>query len=101
MMTERSTVVGVFTDRQQADRAIADLRRAGFRDDQIGYAMRRDDGAPRISSPPPETHAEAGVATGAITGAALGGLAGALAAGLIPGFGPFLAAGILTATAGG
>ena len=44
MMAQQSTVVGVFDDRQQADRAVDELRRAGFRDDQIGVAMRYDAG---------------------------------------------------------
>src|SRR4051812_45369918 len=43
--TKRSTVVGVFEDRQQADRAVAELRQSGFRDDQIGLAMRQTDGS--------------------------------------------------------
>ncbi len=36
--TKLSTVVGVFEERQQADRAVDELRRAGFRDDQIRVA---------------------------------------------------------------
>ena len=44
MMAQQSTIVGVFDDRLQADRAIDELRRAGFRDDQIGVAMRYDTG---------------------------------------------------------
>ena len=39
MRVQKSTVVGVFEDRQQADRAIDELGRAGFRHDQIGVAM--------------------------------------------------------------
>ena len=42
MMAQQSTIVGVFDDRLQADRAVDELRRAGFRDDQIGVAMRHD-----------------------------------------------------------
>jgi hypothetical protein len=37
---QRSTVVGVFEDRRHADQAVAELKKAGFRDDQIGVAMR-------------------------------------------------------------
>ena len=44
MMAQQSTIVGVFDDRLQADRAVDELRRAGFRDDQIGVAMRHDAG---------------------------------------------------------
>lgn len=35
----RSTVVGVFEVRQQADRAVEELRQAGFRNEQIGVAQ--------------------------------------------------------------
>jgi hypothetical protein len=38
----RSTVVGVFPDRQQAERAMEELARAGFTDDQVGYLGRGD-----------------------------------------------------------
>ena len=41
---QRSTVVGVFEDRQQADAAVNDLRQAGFREDQIGVAVRGAEG---------------------------------------------------------
>jgi len=41
---DRSTVVGVFEQRSDAERAVEQLRRAGFRDDEIGYAAR--DGEP-------------------------------------------------------
>src|SRR6185437_8752190 len=44
MRAQQSTIVGVFDDRLQADRAVDELRRAGFRDDQIGVAMRYDAG---------------------------------------------------------
>ena len=41
---QRSTVVGVFQDRQHAEKAVSELLAAGFRKDQIGVAMRHDDG---------------------------------------------------------
>jgi uncharacterized protein (TIGR02271 family) len=41
---QRSTVVGVFEDRQQADSAISELRQAGFREDQIAIAEDRSVG---------------------------------------------------------
>ena len=80
--TERTTVVGVFDDRRQAERAIDALNRAGFRDDQIGFAM-RDGEAPGGHAPPGETEAEGGVgaATGALTGGLLGGLLGGVLGG--------------------
>ena len=41
-MTERSTVVGVFTDPGLADVAIEELVGAGFRDDQISLSRHED-----------------------------------------------------------
>ena len=38
------TVVGVFEDRQQANEAVSELLKAGFRQDQIGVAMRHAEG---------------------------------------------------------
>jgi len=41
---QHSTVVGVFKDRQQANKAVSELLKAGFRQDQIGVAMRHAEG---------------------------------------------------------
>src|SRR4051812_48872876 len=93
---QRSTVVGVFEDRTQADRAIADLRRAGFRDDQIGVAMRHADDSGVSASTPDESDAGSGALTGALTGMGLGALAGlGVLAGVIPVIGPAIAGGTL------
>ena len=35
----RPVVIGIFAERDRADRAVDDLRRSGFRDDQIGTAI--------------------------------------------------------------
>jgi hypothetical protein len=98
MMAQQSTVVGVFDDRQQADRAIDELRRAGFRDDQIGVAMRYDSEAAAMSDADDadETHAGTGVATGVVAGLGLGALAGfGVLSGVIPVIGPAIAGGTL------
>ena len=97
---ERSTVVGVFTGRLQAEQAINELRRAGFSDDQIGFILR---GNPVGESTEGETGSDpgAGAAAGAVSGGVIGGVLGAAAALLIPGFGPAIAGGILAATLGG
>ncbi|HEY7623643.1 MAG TPA: hypothetical protein VIA63_01300 [Candidatus Limnocylindria bacterium] len=94
----RNTYVGVFDQRDDAELAARDLRDKGFRDDQIGYAWRDDEG---------KTHQEGNksgkmAASGAGTGVVLGGLIGAGAALLIPGIGPVVSGGLLaTALAGG
>ena len=56
-------VVGVFDNRDQADRAVEELRRMGFRDDQIGYAMRGGDNTVAEST---GNAAGEGLATGAV-----------------------------------
>ena len=96
---QRSTVVGVFEDRRQADSAVRELRQSGFREDQIGVAGRRAEGeTPEAMTAEQGTHWEAGAATGALAGAGLGGLVGlGIIAGVIPVIGPVLAGGTLTA----
>src|SRR3954464_7127665 len=97
MATHHSfTVVGVFEDRTQGDRAIADLRGAGFRDDQIGVAMRHTDESGVSAATPDDTDAGSGALAGALTGMGLGALAGlGVLAGVIPVVGPAIAGGTL------
>src|SRR5512135_314804 len=61
-MRERSTVVGVFADRAQAEQAIQALERAGFTDEQIGF-IRRGEGRTGDKSRPDTAEK---VATGAV-----------------------------------
>jgi uncharacterized protein (TIGR02271 family) len=96
---QRSTVVGVFADRRHADQAVADLKKAGFRDDQIGVAMRHDEsltGAGSTTAEATDSHAGSGAMAGILTGLGLGTLAGlGVLAGVIPVVGPAIAAGTL------
>jgi hypothetical protein len=103
MAMERSTVVGVFSDRASADNAVAELHRMNFRDDQIGFIMRGDHGNP-VTGKGGEVHddrAAENAATGMAVGAGVGGAIAAAAALAIPGIGPVLAGGILTTIIGG
>jgi len=95
----RSTVVGVFSDHVQADRAISELRRAGFRDDQIGIAGRHAEAvSDQAAATTEDSHAGTGALTGALAGAGLGGLVGlGIIAGIIPAIGPVIAGGTLAA----
>ncbi len=92
-----STTVGVFKNRDAADRAVADLRKAGYTDDHIGLVAKdattgktvRTDGAG-------ETNMAEGAAIGAMAGAATGAAVGAgILMGIIPVIGPILAIGTL------
>jgi len=106
-MRQRTTVVGVFSDHEQAERAIDELRRSGFRDDQIGVAGRRTEVAVAEKTTEGEdTHAGTGAIAGVVAGAGLGALAGlGILAGVIPVIGPAIAGGtlgvILSNAAGG
>ena len=85
MNKTRTTVVGVFETRDAAERAVADLKAAGYRDDQIGLVSKDN-----------SDNAAEGAAIGAAAGAAGGALVGAgIAAGVIPVLGPVLAIGTL------
>lgn len=98
MMDNRSTVVGVFQNRDQVQCAQDALHSAGFSDDQIGIAMRNDQGTTAESH---GTKAAEGAAGGVVAGGIIGGVLGAAASLLVPGVGPVLAGGILAATLAG
>lgn len=92
---QRTLVVGVFQDRLEADQAVDDLLKAGFRKDQIGVAMRHAEGT-EATVDADGSHAESGAITGALAGLGLGALAGlGVMAGVIPVIGPAIAAGTL------
>ncbi|HEX4592326.1 MAG TPA: hypothetical protein VH120_20495 [Gemmataceae bacterium] len=112
MTIRRATVIGVFSDQVKARAAVEDLKQAGFRDDQIGLAVRTETSATTTSplgggqykertglaGDATGSHWEEGAGVGAAAGAATGaGLGLAIAAGLIPGIGPVIAGGTLAA----
>ena len=99
-MTDRSTVVGVFELRSEAEAAIYELQRAGFRDDQIGFIVRNEDAGTTVEDGN-TTEKAPGATTAALSGGIIGGVVGAAAALLIPGIGPAIAGGILVAVLGG
>lgn len=109
-----STVVGVFEDQGAAQKAVAELRRAGFGEDQVGVLVRdMPHRADRDAMETEDTTSNVGAAaaTGAITGAGVGALwALGIATVGLPAIGPVIAGGILasllasaagTAVAGG
>lgn len=91
----RSTVVGVFHDREDARDAIEALKDDGFDPDSISI-LSPDKQATESMAEETGTHAGSGAATGALAGGLLGGLGGwlvGIGALAIPGIGPFIAAG--------
>jgi uncharacterized protein (TIGR02271 family) len=94
--TDRATIVGVFEDRAHAQQAINDLKKAGFRDDQIGVTAR--DGAGGDNVDDGDNYAAEGGMTGLATGAGIGALWGlAVISNVLPGIGPAIAGGTLAA----
>ena len=97
------TVVGLFKDTAQAERAIRDLKAAGFSDSRIGVIM-QDRAEERRLATDTGTKAGEGAAAGAVGGGVFGGLVGLLAgvgALVIPGIGPIIAGGALASTLAG
>jgi uncharacterized protein (TIGR02271 family) len=102
----RTAVVGVFDNRSDAQAAVQDLKRAGFRDDEIGVLSRDVQGDGVHTDDVGETNAAEGAAVGVAAGAGVGALwAIGIAAGLLPAIGPVIAGGlfasILASAAGG
>lgn len=94
-MQERTTLVAIFDDQPAAERAIDDLRAAGYERDQIGYAGNDPES---ISTRLVEHHGNAagqGALGGLVTGAVVGGALGWLGLAAIPAIGPFLAGGAI------
>ena len=103
--TNLGTVVGLFHERRNAELAIADLEKAGFTSEQIGYASHGDStlaaGRAGDTAVTTDTGSGSGALSGAMTGGVIGGVLGALASLAIPGVGPVVAAGILGPILGG
>lgn len=97
------TALGVFPDYAAAYRAVNALRKAGYRDDQIGVLGPDEAAAARekrsgLKDDPTHTRWEEGAGIGAAAGGLAGlGLGAAVAAGLMSPLGPVVASGWLVA----
>lgn len=74
--TFKETVVGVFDDPLQAQRAVSDLRTDGYADNQIGVVSHNRDGSANVVDGDSTSVVEAGIATGMAAGAGAGALWG-------------------------
>ena len=104
--TLSTVAVGVFTDRRQAQQAVADLKQAGFRDEKIGVAAKGHDDAKGTTAETKGTHVGEGATVGVAAGAGVGAhWALGIVAGFLPAIGPVVAGGIfasiLASAAGG
>ena len=97
-MTDRKTAIAIFDDRTQAKQAIAQLKRAGFTEKEIGVTS-RDVGEDSLAGDGrKETRAKEGAIAGVATGAGVGALWGlGILAGVLPAIGPAIAGGTLAA----
>lgn len=96
--TANKVTVGVFNTREAAHRAIDDLKKAGYRDDQIGLVGKDASGKTVKKDGAGDTHAGEGAAIGAAAGAGVAGLVSlGITFGVIPVIGPVLAVGPLAA----
>jgi hypothetical protein len=92
----RSTLIAVFDDRLAGENAVRDLEAAGFREDQIGYAIRGSDATlGGMITDASGTKDGKGAIAGAVTGGLAGGILAAAVTAMLPGVGPVLAAGSL------
>ena len=103
MAGKNTAVFGIYPNRAVVDRAVDDLKAAGFKNTDISGLFPENEGTKDFAHQK-NTKAPEGATTGAGTGALLGGGLGWLAgigALAIPGLGPFIAAGpIMAALAG-
>ena len=82
--TPRSTLIAVFDDRMEAERAVQDLEAANFRGDQLGFVIRGSDATSGgMITDTVGAKDGKGAAAGAITGAVAGGVLAAAAAVLL------------------
>lgn len=105
---QNKIAAAVFNERDQAERAIKELRQAGVPESAISAIQLHDDKADDKRESGDDVHRSeladhdtkaSGAAKGLAAGGALGAIAG-LGALLIPGIGPFIAAGALAETLG-
>jgi hypothetical protein len=84
----RTTVIGLFQTREEAERAVDRLHEAGFPPSDIGFV-----GPGEAEEPDFRKTAVAGVGGGAVIGAIAGGLLGIASMAVAPGIGPIITAG--------
>jgi len=96
--TERETAVAVFHTHAQAQKAVRELKEAGFTDAQIGVAAKDHDGTYQEQTE--GNMASEGATAGAVGGLGAGALWGlGIVAGVLPAIGPVIAGGALAAIA--
>jgi uncharacterized protein (TIGR02271 family) len=94
--SQRETVVGVFANHDQAQRATHALKDAGFTEQQIGVASSHQGHGTGADADGDDSYAGEGAMAGVATGAGIGALWGlGILAGVLPGIGTAIAGGTL------
>jgi len=95
----KTSIVGVFHDQAKAQRAVNDLKRAGFTDEQIGVIGRDSSGnTTRTKGDGTDSYAAEGGVAGLAAGAGVGALWGlGIISNILPAIGPAIAGGTLAA----
>ncbi len=93
------TIIGIFSERTNAEDAINDLQDQGFNAKDMSIIM-RDRGEAKTLAQNTGTDVAGGTITGLTTGAVVGGLAGLVGSFVIPGLGAFLIGGPISAALG-
>jgi hypothetical protein len=92
----KQTLLGIFDDRLEAERAVTDLETSGFGSQQIGFVIRGLDATQGgMITDAIGAKDGRGAVAGAVTGGLAGGILAAAVTALLPGVGPVLAAGTL------
>jgi hypothetical protein len=92
----RSIAVGAFQSVSSAQDAVRALKKAGFREDQIGIVSPDHSASTTVGTAVKTSHVAETAATGVAAGAGVGALwALGIAAGILPVIGPIVAGGIL------
>jgi hypothetical protein len=102
-MASNKAVIGILSNREQAELVVGELQRGGFSNNDIS-AVFSDNKGTRDFAHEQNTKAPEGAVTGASAGGAIGGTLGLLAgigALAIPGVGPLIAAGPIMAALSG
>ncbi len=104
-MSNGQTVVGIFDGQNDAEKALNELKDAGFTPDQVSVVAKDTSETKSMVEGSSMGGAEtSGIGTGALLGGLFGGAAGwlvGIGALAIPGIGPIVAAGALATTLGG
>lgn len=98
---DRHTVVAVFHSQGEAQRAVRELKAAGFTDEEIGVATQHQEQlSSGVAHPDDDNKAGTGAVAGATAGLGAGALWGlGIVAGVLPALGPVIAGGALAAIA--